>query len=82
MSESLPPQPEPHAEPQAPPPGGPNRLEGVGGDGAYSTEPRDPDPAENPATDELPEETTTGEDTDTEATKDNPEVPPERESPA
>ncbi len=82
MSDQLPPQPEPKAEPQAPPPGGPNRLEGVGGDGAYSTEPRDPDPADNPATDDLPEETTSGEDTDTQATRGEPEVPPESESPA
>ncbi|MCR1786434.1 hypothetical protein KVF89_28125 [Nocardioides carbamazepini] len=80
---SLPPAPTPVAEPPAPPPGGPNRIEGVGGDGAYSTEPRDPLPWNNPATDdELPAETVTPEDTETEATRGNPEVPPERESPA
>ena len=79
----LPPPPAPKAEPPAPPPGGPNRLEGVGGDGAYTTEARDPDPRENPATDdELPAETTSPEDTDTEATKGNPEVAPTEESPA
>ena len=83
MNQELPPQPKPVAEPPAPPPGGPHRIEGVGGDGAYSTEPRDPSPWRNPATDdELPAETVTPEDTDTEATKGNPEVPPETESPA
>ncbi|GAA1528417.1 hypothetical protein [Nocardioides humi] len=83
MDEKLPPAPEPVAEPPDPPPGGPHRIEGVGGDGAYSTESRDPRPQDNPATDEeLPAETVTPEDTDTEATKGNPEVPPERESPA
>lgn len=80
--QSLPPRPEPTAEPQAPPPGGPNALEGVGGDGAYSTEARDPDPRENPATDDLPADTLELEETDTEATKGNPDVPPEAESPA
>ncbi|TNM46128.1 hypothetical protein FHP29_04190 [Nocardioides albidus] len=79
----LPPAPTPVAESPAPPPGGPHRIEGVGGDGAYTTEGRDPQPSENPATDdELPAETTTPEDTDTEATKGNPEVPPDQESPA
>ena len=78
----LPPPPEPTKEPQAPPPGGPHAIEGVGGDGAYTTEPHDPDPALNPATDDLPPETTSGEDTDTEATRGNPDVPPEEESPA
>jgi len=79
----LPPAPTPVAESPAPPPGGPHRIEGVGGDGAYSREARDPDPAANPATDdELPAETTTPEDTDTEATRGAPDVPPERESPA
>ncbi|GAA4089505.1 hypothetical protein ACFFOS_25895 [Nocardioides kongjuensis] len=83
MNQELPPQPKPVAEPPAPPPGGPHRIEGVGGDGAYSTEPRDPDPWLNPATDdELPAETLTPEDTDTEATQGNPDVPPETESPA
>lgn len=84
MSEDqkLPPAPEPVAEPQAPPPGGPNAIEGVGGDGAYSTEPHDPDPRENPATDEIPVEALEGEDTDTEATKGNDDVPPTEESPA
>lgn len=81
--QSLPPPPTPHAEPQAPPPGGPNAIEGVGGDGAYSTEPRDPDPLRNPATDEeLPAETLSSDDTDTAATRGDPEVPPEQESPA
>lgn len=80
--QSLPPAPEPTAEPQAPPPGGPNGLEGVGGDGAYTTDARDPDPHKNPATEELPADTLELEDTDTEATKGNPDVKPEDESPA
>ena len=68
--QSLPPQPAPTVEPPAPPPGGPNAVPGVGGEGAYSTEGRDPNPAHNPATDdELPAETTEPDDTDTEATK-------------
>lgn len=70
MSSELPPQPDPTTEPQAPPPGGANAVPGVGGEGAYSTEPRDPDPRANPATDdELPAETLEGEDTETAATK-------------
>ncbi|HWJ67037.1 MAG TPA: hypothetical protein VNT31_10195 [Nocardioides sp.] len=81
--QTLPPPPAPYAEPPAPPPGGPHAIPGVGGDGAYSTEARDPDPRHNPATDdELPPETLSAEDTDTEATKGNPEVPPTEESPA
>ncbi|XBB67446.1 hypothetical protein ABFU82_25615 [Nocardioides sp. WV_118_6] len=43
MDEKLPPRPEPATEPPEPPPGGPNRIEGVGGDGAFSTESRDLD---------------------------------------
>ncbi|KRC59657.1 MULTISPECIES: hypothetical protein [unclassified Nocardioides] len=78
----LPPPPKPTSEPQAPPPGGPHAIEGVGGDGAYTREPHDPDPLLNPATDDLPPETTTGEDTDTEATRGNADVAPEEESPA
>lgn len=81
--QSLPPPPKPTAEPPAPPPGGPHAIEGVGGDGAYTTQPRDPDPHHNPATDDrLPAETTEGEDTDTEATQGKPEISPEKESPA
>lgn len=81
---SLPPQPKPKAEPQVPPPGGPHAVPGVGGDGAYSTAARDPDPAHNPATDnELPAETTEPDDTDTEATRDDSaEVNPSEESTA
>lgn len=84
MNQPLPPQPTPKAEPQAPPPGGPNALEGVGGDGAYSTEPHDPNPLLNPATDdELPAETLSGEDTDTAATRgEEDEVDSTEESPA
>lgn len=81
--QSLAPPPQPKAEPPAPPPGGPNVVEGMVGDGAYTAEPHDPDPDLNPATDtELPPETVTPEDTDTEATKGNPDVKPEDESPA
>lgn len=79
---TLPPQPEPTAETPAPSPGGPDAIEGVGGDGATSREPRDPDPRLNPATDDLPADTLELEETDTEATKGNPEVKPEDESPA
>lgn len=81
--QSLPPRPEPTVGPPEPSPGGPDAVEGVGGDGVHSAEPRDPDPRDNPATDkELPAETTEPEDTDTEATKGNPDVAPEDESPA
>ena len=62
-------RPEPTAEPQEPSPGGPNAVPGVGGDGPYSRVPRDLDPRQNPETNEVPEETTETEDTDTEATK-------------
>lgn len=81
--QSLPPRPEPTAVPQAPPPGGPNSLEGVGGDGAYTTEPRDLPPSRNPAADEVVgTEAAEPEDTDTAATKGEPEPGPEQESPA
>lgn len=73
-------RPVPTAEPPEPSPGGPNAVPGVGGDGAYSRVPRDLDPDHNPATDdELPDETTEGEDTETEATKGGPESPAESE---
>ncbi|MFC7504671.1 hypothetical protein ACOACQ_07180 [Nocardioides sp. CPCC 206347] len=78
----LPPLPKPTVEPPAPPPGGPNGIEGVGGDGAYTTDARDPDPRQNPETDELPPEAATPEDTDTEATQGKPDIPPEQDSPA
>ena len=79
--QTLPPPPKPRAEPPAPPPGGPHAVPGGGGDGAYSAEPRDPNPRLNPATDEeLPAETTEPEDTDTEATKGNTESERPRES--
>lgn len=76
--------PEPKAEPPDPPPGGPHAVPGVGGDGAYSTLGRDPDPSRNPATDnELPAETTEPDDTDTEATQENEAQPrPDQESTA
>lgn len=85
--QSLPPPPKPRVEPPAPPPGGPHAVPGVGGEGAYSTAARDPDPRHNPATDhELPAETTQGEDTDTAATRATPdsagEVASTGESPA
>ncbi|KAA1415985.1 hypothetical protein F0U44_20375 [Nocardioides humilatus] len=63
-------RPVPTAVPPEPSPGGPHAVPGVGGDGPYSRVPRDLDPNLNPATDDnLPEETTEGEDTETEATK-------------
>ena len=52
--QSLPPRPDPVATPQDPPPGGPNAIRGVGGDGAYSTVSHDAPPQDNPATDEVP----------------------------
>lgn len=68
--ETSPARPTPTAEPPEPSPGGPHAIPGVGGDGPYSRVSRDPDPRLNPATDDqLPEETTEGEDTDTEATR-------------
>ncbi len=83
MSKQLPPQPTPTAEPQAPPPGGANAVPGVGGEGAYSAEPHDPNPRFNPATDdELPPETLEGEDTDTAATKGEDEPDATEESSA
>ncbi|TWG96747.1 hypothetical protein L615_004100000040 [Nocardioides sp. J9] len=82
MNADLPPQPEPKVEPPEPAPGGPNSIEGVGGDGPRSTVGRDPNPMHNPATDEIPEAAVEEEDTDTAATRGDPEVPPESESPA
>lgn len=72
-------RPEPKAEPPDPSPGGPHAVPGVGGDGPYSRVPRDPDPRLNPETDQVPEETTEGEDTETEATKGGEEKPAESE---
>ena len=81
--QKLPPRPEPYAEPQAPPPGGPHAIEGVGGDGAYTTEPHDMNPNENPATDEaLPDEAKEPDDTDTAATRGEESPQPTEESPA
>ena len=62
-------RPEPKAEPPDPSPGGPHAVPGVGGDGPYTRVPRDLDPMHNPETNEVPEETTETEDTETEATK-------------
>ncbi len=72
-------RPEPKAEPPEPSPGGPNAVPGVGGDGPRSRVPRDLDPDRNPATDEVPIETTESEDTETEATKGGSEQPAESE---
>jgi len=72
-------RPEPTAEPQEPSPGGPNAVPGVGGDGPYSRVPRDMDPRLNPETNEVPEETAEGEDTETEATKGGDEKQAESE---
>jgi hypothetical protein len=75
--------PEPKAEPPDPPPGGPHAVPGVGGDGPYTRIARDPDPSRNPRTDhDLPADTTEPEDTDTEATKGEAEIAPEKEPPA
>lgn len=82
-SSTLPPAPRPKVEPPEPPPGGPTVLEGIVRDGAYTGEPRDPRPEANPATDdELPAETVTPDDTDTQATQGKPDVTPQVESPA
>lgn len=63
-------RPEPTAEPQEPPPGGPHAVPGVGGNGPYSTVPHDLDPDLNPATDDaVPDEMKESDDTATEATK-------------
>ena len=72
-------RPEPIAEPQEPPPGGPHAVPGVGGDGPYSRVSRDMDPRLNPETNEVPLETTQREDTETEATKGGDEQPAESE---
>jgi hypothetical protein len=72
-------RPEPTIEPREPPPGGPHAVPGVGGEGTYTRVPRDPDPANNPETDELPAETIEAEDTGTEATKGGDESPAESE---
>ena len=72
-------RPKPTAEPQEPSPGGPNAVPGVGGDGPYSRVPRDMDPRLNPETNEVPVDTTEGEDTETEATKGGDEKPAESE---
>ncbi|MBS4751782.1 hypothetical protein KG112_03030 [Nocardioides sp. zg-ZUI104] len=81
--QSLAPRPKPKAEPQEPPPGGPHAVPGVGGEGAYSAEPRDLDPTRNPATDEIPAAALEGEDTETEATRgDSPDADPADESSA
>lgn len=70
----------PTAEPPDPPPGGANSVPGVGGEGPYTRVPRDLDPDLNPATDDaLPDETTEGEDTETEATKGGDETEAESE---
>ena len=76
-------RPEPTAEPQEPPPGGPHAVPGVGGDGPYSTVPRDPDPDLNPETKvDLPESMKEGEDTETEATKGEGEASEAESEPA
>ena len=89
MSDDLPsqtgdlgPQPKPDVEPKEPSPGGADAVafHPVG-------EPADLDPEHNPdvedkAPDSVLDELSEGEDTDTEATKDGEDVPPEEESPA
>lgn len=91
MSEQGTARPQPKIEPPQPPPGGPNAIGGVGGDGAATSGdhplPRDLDPSVKPATDEdvpkaVEEELEEGEDTDTQATKGEAGPRPEHESPA
>ena len=74
-------RPEPKAEPPEPAPGGPNAVPTVGGAGQTTTIGRDPDPEKNPETadDQLPDETTEPDDTDTEASKGGDEHPSESE---
>jgi hypothetical protein len=77
----LGPQPKPDVEPKEPTPGGADAV-------AFHPlgQPADLDPAHSPVVEEeapeLLEELEEGEDTDTEATKDGEDVPPEAESPA
>jgi hypothetical protein len=91
MSENdLGPKPEPRIEPGEPNPGGVDAVDaadGVDGERAEpNPAPRDLDPADNPAVDEiLPEEMKEGEDTETEATKSETgevAVDQDKESPA
>ena len=83
----LGPRPEPQIEPGEPNPGGVDAVagsDGVDGENAVpDPTPRDLDPDDNPAVeDALPDEMKMGEDTETEATKDEGEdVDPEEESP-
>jgi len=76
------PLPDPKIEPKEPNPGGADALPADA-----VIEPADLDPEHNPAveehqTDGVLEEMKEGEDTETEATKDGDDVPPEKESPA
>ncbi|NYI99906.1 hypothetical protein HNR19_000605 [Nocardioides thalensis] len=80
-------RPTPTVEPPQPPPGGPNAIGGVGGDGAATAGdhplPRDLVPAtEPPVPDDVQEELEETEDTDTQATKGEAEPRPDEESPA
>lgn len=85
----LGPKPEAQIEPGEPNPGGADAQPDSDGVDGEATDgdvlPADPDPDLNPAASATPEETKTGEDTDTEATKSDEgseDVPPEEESPA
>ena len=70
--------PDASIEPREPNPGGADALPQED-----DVEPADLDPDKNPAVeDEAPGVLKEGEDTDTEATKDGEDVPPEKESPA
>jgi len=77
-AEALGEMPEPQIEPGEPNPGGADAL--PDDDVALAA---DLDPEKNAATEpDVPEILKEGEDTDTEATKDGDDVPPEEESPA
>lgn len=84
----LGPKPDPVIEPGEPNPGGVDAVahaDGVDGEAADGDPvPRDLDPEDNPVTGEIPVEVKEGEDTSTEATKEDSsdEVSPEDESPA
>jgi hypothetical protein len=83
-------KPEPEIEPGEPNPGGADAIDaadGVDGERAQpDPDPRDLDPADNPAVEDvLPDDLTGGEDTETEATKgegDDVQVDQDKESPA
>ncbi len=79
------PKPDATAETGTPNPGGADAVQGSCADGVEraDAEVADLDPSRNPAVeDALPDEMREGEDTDTQATRDEEVEEPERESPA